>query len=140
MERGLLGTGGLGLVALGLAGLILHASPWLAWLVATVGAGSLLAAGAAIGIGMRSRRSAWGWSLAIAVALWVLWAIAEAVGATGWLAWWTLGFGAGYLALGLMLGLAVAVRGLAAARLAPRKAVSRKDPPCDGSPTTRSGS
>ncbi|HVV51780.1 MAG TPA: hypothetical protein VHO06_19080 [Polyangia bacterium] len=87
----------LGLVVLWVAGLSLQASAWLTWLELLAG---VVAFGGSARFGETPRARAAGWG-ALAAALAVVWIVALAVRATGWLTWWTLPFAAAFAMLSL---------------------------------------
>lgn len=89
---------GVGLIILWLVGLSNHATAWLTWLDGLAG---LCAFGiaAAVPANLDTRRAIGG-PIGLAVALFVLWIIGLAVGAQGWLSWWTFAFAVAFLVLG----------------------------------------
>jgi hypothetical protein len=87
---------GLGLGVLWIVGLSYGATSWLVWL-------DFAAAIASLATVLAPDSAPWvlrGGPFAIAAALFVLWAVGLAGGATPWLAWWTFGFAMAFLLLG----------------------------------------
>ena len=94
---------GLGLVVLWIAGLgSAEATPWLTWFD---GLAALCAFGiAAFTPRYATRGTRMGQPIALAVGLFILWAVGLANGATPWLSWWNFVFGCAFLILGVAAG------------------------------------
>ncbi len=101
MVRGISIALGIGLIILWITGLSQHATAWLTWLDGIAG---LCAFGIAGVIRPGVAGSLAASPIALSVGLFVLWIIALAIGASGWLSWWTFVFACAFLLLGIAGG------------------------------------
>jgi hypothetical protein len=99
MVRGSAVVLGIGLAILWLVGLQYHASSWLTWLNGVAALGSF---GIALMPASTPPARLASSPIVMAMALFVLWIVALAVGAEAWLAWWTFAFGAAFMLVGII--------------------------------------